>query len=230
MTETTLFVMAGYRGAGKSTLLYNALSRDLPVFGRELDPKFRSTRLPSRFPEWSLTADEVLREQTWFSTRHVQFLTTLEPLPENVVVHIDLVSVVSSKEAHYCPGDPVADEVRRLVPRSVRDLTEDSRNRALFALFLSSRLFRRFDRIAINTLHVPWKAAAAQWHASRKTVTEATANMAAVLFAHEHPGAAIHGSIYRSWLSAVDAIQPELSLLSEFRDGELVIDTIGGRT
>lgn len=103
--EKVLFILAGYPGVGKTTLLTTALRQQTPLFGEKYDTLFQATRVPSRFPEWAIGARKTLERGTWFSDRHIPYLSTLPELPAHVVMHIDLASQLApSPKSGHCPG------------------------------------------------------------------------------------------------------------------------------
>jgi hypothetical protein len=220
--ERVLFILAGYPGVGKSTLLATALSQRIPLFGTQHDTLFQATRIPPRFPEWTLGARETLEAGSWFSDSHVPYLSKLPELPAHVVLHIDLVWQLTPPPKHR----PAA--LVPLLPRTMQALADPAANQRIFNHILSSDFYRRFDRVLVNTLHAPWRTVARQWHA-RHTVQKlppGRVRFFAPVFAYERPGVEIHRAIYRSWIRATAVLAPEIKLFSRVRHGRLTIKQI----
>lgn len=218
--ERILFLLAGYPGVGKTTLLTSALRQQFPLFGNRYDTLFQATRIPTSFPEWAIGAKETLKRGTWFSDRHIPYLSTLPELPAHVVMHIDLVSQLTpSPKSGHCPAALIP-----LLPRTTQSLADEAGNDHFFKHVLSTDFYRRFDRVVVNTLYAPWRTIARQWHARQAAQKLPYGRLR--LFAHERPGADIHMAIYKSWVRSATVLDPELMLLSRVEQGRLVIEQI----
>lgn len=150
--SSTLYILAGCSGAGKSTLLRLALAKKLPIFGAAADHEFQSTAIPSRFPESLLTFEDTLRERTWFQAIHLRQLSSLDPVPTTVVLHVDLVNVVVQlqNDLHCFGVAPRA--LQELIPIQREQLVDPSATRGVFTAWLSLGFFHRFQSVLVNTL------------------------------------------------------------------------------
>lgn len=218
--EKVLFILAGYSGVGKTTLLASALRQRTPLFGHKYDALFQSTRIPSRFPEWAVGAKETLEGGTWFSDRHIPYLSTLTELPAHVVMHMDLVSQLTpSRNSGQCPA-----ALLPLLPRTTQTLADQAVNDRFFKHILSTGFYRRFDRVVINTLYAPWRTIAPRWRTRQAALKLPTGRL--LLFQHERPGADIHRAIYKSWFRCAAVLDPELMLFSRVKQGRLIMTQI----
>jgi hypothetical protein len=218
--ESVLFILAGYPGVGKTTLLTMALRQQAPLFGEKYNALFQSTRIPTRFPEWAISAQETLERGTWFSDRHIPYLSTLPELPAHVVLHIDLVTQLTpSPTSSHCPAALIP-----LLPRTPRSLADEAGNDHVFKHVLSIDFYRRFDCVVINTLYAPWRTIAHQWLARQRAQKLPSGRQG--LFTHEGPGMDIHGAIYKSWLRSAAVLEPELMLFSRMEQGRLIMGEI----
>ncbi len=209
--EKVLLMLAGYPGVGKSTLLHTALEQHLPIFGRKHDAGFQATRPPAKLPEWSVSGPETLQQGTWFSEIHIPFLTQLPELPAFVVLHLDLITLSAPASSQVPP------ELARHLPRTVENLADAGLNEQIFRHFFANPLFNRFDRVVSSTLYSPWATVARQWR--KRQAEESRPAHRIGLFDFDHPRLDIHEAIHQGWLRALRALDPELSLLCEQKEG-----------
>lgn len=210
MSEHFLFVLAGCRAAGKTTLLAHALRNRIPIFGKQCDAYFQATNIPSAFPEWAFRPQQILDRGFWFSEGDISFLARVDELPQHVVIHIDLLSLVCR------------------APRLLKSLAVKSDNLEVFNAELANPFFRRFDHVVVNTLYAPWEVAATQWHArNRRSGAMHADPMVKILFDFKQPRRDIHEAIYESWVSATTALRPELSVMSQIKNGRLLMKVLG---
>jgi len=124
----------------------------LPIFGAAADQQFQSTAIPSRFPESLLTFEDTLREGTWFQAIHLRQLSSLDPVPTTVVLHVDLVNVVAQlqNDLHCFGVAPRA--LQELIPMQLEQFVDPSATRGVFTAWLSLDFFHRFQSVLVNTL------------------------------------------------------------------------------
>nr|SPS05433.1 protein of unknown function [Candidatus Nitrotoga fabula] len=214
-----LFLLAGYSGAGKSTLLLNALNKNLPVFGEEYNEIFQTTTIPAKFPDWMLSAQERLNQGSWFNEDHVSFLANVDPLPNHIVLHFDLIQILH--ERYFIQS--CSDELAALLPRTFNSFANSAHNEMFFRHIVSNPFFGKFDRIIVNTLYTPWETNARQWKKRQSTMIIKERGLRPLLFDFQQPRTDIHQSIYGSWLNSIEKLDPYLSLVSESKDKRLFI-------
>ena len=129
-----LFLLAGYSGAGKSTLLLNALNKKLPVFGQEYNEIFQTTTIPAKFPDWMLSAQERLTQGSWFNEVHVSFLANIDPLPNHIVLHFDLIQILH--ERYFIQS--CSDELAALLPCTFNSFANSAHNEMFFRHIVSN--------------------------------------------------------------------------------------------
>ena len=223
MKGEVLFILAGYSGVGKSTLLANALKNRIPIFGRKWDYLFQATNIPLRFPEQTMTFQEILQHGSWFAGTHVKALHRLEAVPPHVLLHIDLIALA------HTVVDPVLTpaEIVALYPRSPESLARNSDNILVMKYWLRQTLMKlsgRFDHVVVNTLYAPYENIVLQ-RQRRPGGQVKTGSIRSSLLDPNHPRPEIHRSIYGSWLRSIGILKPDLSLISQVKDGRLVIRT-----
>lgn len=219
-----LFMLAGYPAVGKSTVLTSALRNRLALFGPKHDALFQSTRIPPRFPEWTLTAEELLAHGSWFSERDVPYLATQRQLPSHLVLHIDLASLASpDPKSPRCPP-----EVSALLPRTGRSLVDVAEHEAIYRYALSDPFYARFDHVVVNTLYAPWETIAKQWQ-DRQVHLQTKVPGREPLFNFARPRPDIHKAMYTGWLRAIRVLNPELALYSEMKAGALTMRQVFAR-
>jgi hypothetical protein len=129
-----IFVVAGYPASGKSTLLAQGAMGRAPVFGEEHDGLFRSVCKASGRDERATTAEK-LEAGMWFTLADLNALERLDPLPPNLVFHLDLLLFLLAV----------------IRPRELSEINRRSVGGAFRGL-LDRKLFRAFDRIVACTL------------------------------------------------------------------------------
>ena len=254
MAEKVLFLLAGYSGVGKTTLLLEALNRQVPLFGAEYDAVFRGIKPPASLPEHETPIEQILEQGTWFAETHLPQLARLETLPEVVLLHLDLNQMVTTVPALAQRPAALLARLPRTM-RSLADEEENLRfldnvlNDPFFSRFdrvVVNTLYAPWDAISKqwNARRISRKkhhaghaldAVANLFRRVRHAVLQTLVLMRQnrplprkrYLFDFKRPGAAIHQAIYRAWFRAVEQLQPDLTLLSEVRDGQLTLTCAG---
>ena len=198
-----LFILAGYPASGKSTVLEKALANNWPLFGTRFNHQFQRTRLPPIYPEWRLSGDEILSNGCWFGGRNIGFLNSLERLPDQVVLHLDLLHLATIWD-HFPPLD---EEALARFPRQASGLSSEIENDSFFALALGHELYRKFEHIIINTLYVPWETNARQWR-DRLSKNPGLGDFKAPLFDPTRPMKGGHRELYSSWFGNLALLNP----------------------
>lgn len=222
MAEKTLFILAGYTAVGKTTLTVHALRKKIPLFGKEYDHLFQSFKIPSTIPETRLSTEEKLIEGCWLNWDDTHNLRQMANLPEHMLLHLDLVSFVTPAK-HVISTEALG----TLLPRSSSSLANNSHNEMFAKDAIRRGFFSKFDRIIINTLYAPWEVIKKHWDDRRKSRgNRKDKRNRGVLFDQEDPGKKIHQSIYSTWLLSTSVLKPEFSLLSEVKDGKVMLGRI----
>jgi hypothetical protein len=217
---STLMILAGCRAVGKSTLCSDAVRLGLPLFGLALQPLFARTQLPPSYPEWQLSFNQLQAAQTWFSDANLNDLSALTRLPEQVVLHMDLLSLLTVR--HCYPNRmlpfPLSDESQQSFGVLANPLT----NQFAMRLYLSNPFFQRFQSIAINTLYAPWPVTAKRYQA-RKGAGHFHAHLFPdCYFDLEQNGKAVYDLIYQTWINVASAIlKPNYSQMSQYDNEQL---------
>lgn len=218
-----LFILAGYSGVGKSTLLVNALRNNLPIFGSEYNGIFQSTKTSPRFPEWTLSSQEILNHGSWFRENDISFLAKDSPLPHHIVLHVDLIELLHNQYSlQNCP-----DELISLLPRTFNSFANDAHNELFFRYILSNDFYKKFDHIIVNTLIASWETNTKQWQTRQSTQLVREKGLRPLLFNFRHPRPDIHQSILKSWLNSIKILKPYLSFISESKDGHFFMKKQG---
>lgn len=208
-----LLILAGYSASGKSTLLTRSLQTGFPLFGNEVNEAFQKTRIPPRFPEQSLTFEETLSSGTWFSGFHLRRLQLQEQLPNTVVVHVDITELLwNSQRIPY-----LSESSALLFPRSLKSLASLQDNEKILNDYFSAFLFKRFDRIIINTIIAPWELVVAQY-AIRKVGKFETSRLRDSLFINGGLGARLMKVANIAWLNS--ALRTDAKCLIAHFDGK----------
>jgi len=215
-----LFILAGYTSVGKTTLSIHALEKRIPLFGKKYDHLFQSFKIPSRLPEGLLSVEEKLACGCWFSWNEIHVLGELAQSTQNMFLHLDLCSMISpALHLHH-----VTPEMTSLLPRSSISATSDSHNELFIRSALRIDGFSGFDNIIVNTLYAPWGTIARQRLTRISGMNRRDKRgRDHLLFRQEDLGKKVHRSIYSAWLHSVHVLNPELSLLSEVKNGKLLI-------
>ena len=127
-------------------------------------------------------------------------------LPSTLLLHLDLYQILRGIDATYWPRglrrkvQGAADGTSGLSKRSFEDLLKPRQNDRMMQAFFAKKLFQRFNRIAVATVHCGFERNAAQL-ASRKRGS--SGQWLKYFSAPEPVARAIHAEIYRCWFSTL---------------------------
>ncbi len=198
MRGKNLLLLAGYSASGKTTLLKRSIQIGIPLFGSEVNEDFQKTRIPPRFPEKSLTFGETLTSGTWFSGFHLQALQLEENPPSTVVVHVDITELLwNPQRIPYLSAS-----VSALFPRRLDSLLNQKDNEKILDDYFSADLFKRFDRLVVNTIVVPWELLVSQYE-KRKEKNLETSAARDKLFVNNGPGKRLMAAANSAWLNSL---------------------------
>lgn len=149
----TLFIVAGSAGAEKSTIIRSSFLLDIPLFGESFSLKI-SKNLHKPQPRRNQKKYSDARELgSIFQAKHLRFLARDPSPPTCLLLHIDLRRVVNQL------GHAAAVRSHR---KQIEEITEIPIPQKLMAKpelcdlmvygYLSNPLFKRFDKILINTI------------------------------------------------------------------------------
>jgi len=141
----------------------------------------------------------------------VKRLSRETTLPSALLLHLDLFQILRGIDASYWPRGlrrkvqgPAAGS-DGLPKRSFEDLLKPRQNDRMMQAFFAKKLFQRFNRIAVATVHCGFERNAAQL-AERKRGS--SGQWLKYFSAPEPVARAIHAEIYRCWASALVGISP----------------------
>lgn len=121
---------------------------------------------------------------------------------------------------------PLPASLQGLLPRSAHGLHDERANEAIFR-YLLPLLFRSFARIAITTLHVPYRTACEQWLARdrlRQPPQEAVwPNFLRETLYNRGNGVRSYEALYDSWFRALDCLPLQSDLICRMHDGQAEI-------
>ena len=222
--DKTLFILAGYRGVGKTTLCVSALEKKLSLFGLEFDPLFQLTQVPPKYPEWELSLEQLLEARTWVGDSNLNALGALKGIPDHLVMHIDLLSLLSNR--HCYPDHTLPYSLSDDQHQSFDHLADAAINESAMLLYLSNDFFKQFTNIVINTLYARWNVTALQYQ-KRKGPSFSPHLFPDFCFDLNQPGEKNYESIYRTWLAVSEnVLRPKEALVSKFQDGQYLIKQI----
>ena len=213
--QSTLFLVAGPCGSGKSSVIKTAVQADLALFGDDLRAEFRGAvldRSGREYDDYSLA----LKRQSCFQASHVKRLSRESTLPSGLLLHLDLYQILRGIDASYWPKglkrkvQRCSDDSNGLSKRSFEDLLKPRQNDRMMQAFLDKKLFRRFARIAVATVHCSFERNASQLAARKR----GSSGQWLKYFSAPDPVArAIHAEIYRCWASALVRMAPIVDVL-----------------
>ena len=193
-------------------MIKTAVRSDLPLFGEDFRAAFHgavSDRSDPEVDDYSLA----LKQHSCFQASHVKRLSRESTLPSALLLHLDLYQILRGIDASYWPrglrrkvqGKGVADGTNDLPKRSFEDLLKPHQNDRMMQAFLAKKLFQRFNRIAVATVHCGFERNAAQLAARKR----GSSGQWLKYFSAPEPAArAIHAEIYRCWARALDRMSP----------------------
>lgn len=224
MSDTVLFVMAGYPGAGKSTLLARAAELGYPLFGSAHSGLY--ARLAG-------IRDPAGKRAFFFTQNDLPRLDSTGGAPEHMVLEVDLVSIFSLVNYYLVDAKLLPPDRFFLVNRPPDSLVDKHHNMLALQSIFGLGFFRRFDSILVNTLYTPWHVCAAQWREReirRNAIADPIVDFRQQHFFSEANAAgcsAIHRAIYDAWIGSMHALRPKMALVSRLAEaGTLVIDEI----
>ena len=210
LEESTLFLVAGPCGSGKSSVIKTAVRSDFPLFGEEFRAAFHgsvSDRSGSEVDDYSLA----VKQHSCFQASHVKRLSRESTLPSGLLLHLDLYQILRGIDASYWPRglrrkvQGMADGTDDLPKRSFEDLLKPHQNDRMMQAFFAKKLFQRFNRIAVATVHCGFERNAAQLAARKR----GSSGQWLKYFSAPEPAArAIHAEIYRCWARALERMSP----------------------
>ena len=213
--QSTLFLVAGPCGSGKSSVIKTAVQADLALFGDDLRAEFRgsvSDRSGREYDDYSLA----LKRQSCFQASHVKRLSRESTLPSGLLLHLDLYQILRGIDASYWPKglkrkvQRCSDDSDVLSKRSFEDLLKPRQNDRMMQAFLDKKLFRRFPRIAVATVHCSFERNASQLAARKR---RSSGQWLKYFSAPDPVARAIHAEIYRCWASALVRMAPIVDVL-----------------
>lgn len=191
-------------------MIKTAVRADLPLFGEELRAAFHgsvSDRSGCEVDDYSLA----LKQHSCFQASHVKRLSRESTLPKTLLLHLDLYQILRGIDASYWPRglrrkvQGIADGSDALSKRSFEDLLKPRQNDRMMQAFFAKKLFQRFHRIAVATVHCGFERNAAQLAARKRG---SSGQWLKYFSAPEPVARAIHAEIYRCWASALVGISP----------------------
>lgn len=224
MSDTVLFIMAGYPGAGKSTLLARAAELRYPIFGSE------HSRL---YAELAVIRDPAGRRSFFFTQNDLPRLDSTAGVAGHMVLEVDLISIFSLLNNYLVDAKLLPPDRFFLVDRPPESLVDKHHNMLALETIFGLGFFQRFDSILVNTLYAPWHVCARQWQERemrRNAIADPIASFRGQHFFNETDAAgcsAMHRSIYGAWIDSIHALRPKIALVSRLTDeGSLVIDEV----
>ena len=191
-------------------MIKTAVQTDLPLFGDQFSTAFRasvSDRSGCEVDDYSLA----FSRHSCFQASHVKRLSRESILPSALLLHLDLYQILRGIDASYWPAK-LKRKVQRhgecsdgLSKRSFEDLLKPGQNDRMMQAFLAKKLFQRFNRIAVATVHCCFERNAAQLAARKRG---SSGQWLKYFSAPEPTARAIHAEIYRCWSSAVVGMSP----------------------
>ena len=152
-----------------------------------------------------------LERQSCFQSSHVKRLSRESTLPSALLLHLDLYQILRGIDASYWPkglkrkAQRLGDASDPLPKRSFEDLLKPRQNDRMMQAFFAKKLFQRFNRIAVATVHCGFERNAAQLTARKG----GSSGQWLKYFSAPDPVArAIHAEIYRCWASALVRMAP----------------------
>ena len=206
--------MAGPCGSGKSSVIQTAVRADLPLFGEELRAEFHGSvlnRSGCEVDDYSLA----LKQHSCFQASHVKRLSRESILPSALLLHLDLYQILRGIDGSYWPrgmkrkAQRLAGASDDLPKRSFEDLLKPNQNDRMMQAFLAKKLFQRFHRIAVATVHCGFERNAAQLAARKRG---SSGQWLKYFSAPEPIARAIHAEIYRCWARALDRMSPVVNV------------------
>ena len=193
-------------------MIKTAVRSDLPLFGEEFKAAFRgavSDRSGCEVDDYSLA----LKQHSCFQASHVKRLSRESTLPSALLLHLDLYQILRGIDASYWPkglrrkvqGQRGMDGTDDVPKRSLQDLLKPHQNDRMKQAFFAKKLFQRFNRIAVATVHCGFERNAAQLAARKR----GSSGQWLKYFSAPEPAArAIHAEIYRCWARALERMSP----------------------
>ena len=191
-------------------MIQTAVRADLPLFGEELRAEFHGSvlnRSGCEVDDYSLA----LKQHSCFQASHVKRLSRESILPSALLLHLDLYQILRGIDGSYWPrgmkrkAQRLAGASDDLPKRSFEDLLKPNQNDRMMQAFLAKKLFQRFHRIAVATVHCGFERNAAQLAARKRG---SSGQWLKYFSAPEPIARAIHAEIYRCWASALVGMSP----------------------
>ena len=166
----TLFIIAGCPGAGKSTIVRSAYQLDIPLFGEEFHQQLLSTCRSPGFVEYDSYSDAI-QYGSIFQARHLKNLRR-EPSPPNcLLLHIDLKGVIKFI-GYRSARKKLRNQIKKstILPVPQLQMIDPMICDLMISGYLSNPMFKRFNKVLINTVHTSFKNNSRQLYAriSRK--------------------------------------------------------------
>lgn len=206
----TLLLLAGCAGAGKSTLLDLAYANAWPIFGDRHQKAFQSINA-DRIPQ---THDfkTALQHNTHFHAAHLPQLRVRDSLPATVLIHIDLHNLLKNLCIVHARDREKVKRVLVRFPRDDSNLLFKKLNDFLLRDYLDDPFFKRFDKIAVNTLLCEFNKNQEQFsNRTQRKLFDTTPEMAIQ----------IHQELYDCWRRNIACLKPDTVIESQFIDGQL---------
>lgn len=202
MGTKKILLFAGYSSSGKSSLLARCLMNRLPLFGADFDGEFQRIRTHPHLPESTLSFEQTLACDTWFSGFHLRQLQSLPSLPETVVVHVDITELLwNPQRIPYISAESLS-----LFPRTLESLVRNQDNAQILDDYFRAPIFQRFDSICINTLITPWDVIVRQYRERTQRGLE-TSRRRDKLFIRTGPGEQLMQAALAAWLNACRTVR-----------------------
>ncbi len=188
MAERTAFLLAAYPAAGKTSLLHKCMKDGTPLFGEHFDKRFRSAIRVSEFDEQMSTQEKASRGM-WFTLRDIPELNRLQLLPDNLVVHLDLLLLL----------------IKLIRPDVPEEMTA-ARIEQSFQKFLNLKFFKSYSTMVANTLIPDFAFIASNWaarnHRGSLTESYSLAMKNRIILEIDDPDQ-FYNSVCRLWQSVI---------------------------
>ena len=224
----TLFVVAGSAGAGKSTIIRSSYLLDIPLFGEDFHSKFRKTCTSPNYEEIKSYSD-AKKLGSIFQARHLRSLARDPSPPDSLLLHIDLRGVVNQlgyAAARRSHREQITEITKIPIPQKLMSKTEICD--LMITAYLSNPLFKRFDKILVNTINSSFKQNSEQLLKRKfpsKTEGKLQDKWKNLGFKNEELAKHFHKEVHKSWERNIHILRPERIYFTKVDEaGDLLIN------